>query len=123
MDEITTAQGQEITKDDIGLVQRLIEANPSWNRTRLSKELCLLWNWHAANGQIKDMACRTLLLKLEQRGHITLPGHRSPGRGYRIVFSYPIYFQDLHDSLFYRWWIKVFLALGYSHGDHCFAHL
>ena len=36
-------------------------------------------------GQIKDMACRTLLLKLEQRGHITLPKRRSPGRGSRKV--------------------------------------
>jgi len=47
MDEITAVQGQEITKDDIELVQRLIEANPSQNRTRLSQELCLLWNWRA----------------------------------------------------------------------------
>jgi len=78
MDETTTVQGREITKDDIELVRRLIRANPSWNRTRLSQELCLLWNWRAANGQIKDMACRSLLLKLEQRGHITLPGRRSP---------------------------------------------
>jgi len=80
-----TLQGREITKDNIELVQRLIEANPSQNRTWLSKELCLLWDWRADNGQIKDMACRTLLLKLEQRGHITLPRRRSPGRGCRKV--------------------------------------
>ena len=66
-------QGQEITNEDIELVNRLSWANPSWNRTRLSKELCLLWNWRAANGQIKDMSCRTFLCKLEQRGYITLP--------------------------------------------------
>ena len=81
MDETATIQGREITQDDIELVRRLIEANPCRNRTRLSQELCLLWNWRAANGQVKDMACRTLLLKLEQRGHITLPRRRSPGRG------------------------------------------
>ena len=85
MDETIMVQGREITQDDIELVRRLIEANPSRNRTRLSKELCLLWNWRAANGQIKDMACRTLLSKLEQRGHITLPRRRSPGRGCRKV--------------------------------------
>src|SRR4030065_1320631 len=85
MDETTTVQGREITKDDIELVRRLIEANPPRNRTRLSKELCLLWNWRAANGQSKDMACRTLLSKLELRGHITLPKRRSPGRGCRKV--------------------------------------
>jgi hypothetical protein len=85
MDGTMTLQGREITKDNIELVQRLIEANPSQNRTWLSKKLCLLWDWRAANGQIKDMACRTLLLKLEQRGYITLPRRRSPGRGCRKV--------------------------------------
>jgi len=65
MEETIRVQGREITKGDIELVRRLIEANPSWHRTQLSKELCLLWNWRASNGQIKDMACRTLLLKLE----------------------------------------------------------
>jgi hypothetical protein len=50
MDETTTVQGREITQDDIELVRRLIEANPSWNRTRLSEELCVLWNWRATNG-------------------------------------------------------------------------
>jgi hypothetical protein len=62
MREATRVQGREITKDDIELVRRLIEVYPSWNRTQLSKELCFLWNWRAGNGQIKDMACRTLLL-------------------------------------------------------------
>ncbi len=81
MDETTRVQGREITKDDIELVRRLIEANPPRNRTRLSKDLCLLWNWRASNGQLKDMACRTLLSKLEQRGHIALPKQRTPGRG------------------------------------------
>ena len=85
MDGTMTLQGREITQDDIELVRRLIEADPSRNRTRLSKELCLLWNWRAANGQIKDMACRTLLSKLEQRGHITLPRRQTPGRGCRKV--------------------------------------
>ena len=85
MAETTRVQGREITKDDIELVRWLIEANPLWNRTRLSKNLCLLWDWRASNGQIKDMACRTLLSKLEQRGHITLPTQRTAGRGSRKV--------------------------------------
>ena len=76
-----TLQGREITKDNIELIRRLIEADPSRNRTWLSKELCLLCDWRAANGQIKDMSCRTLLSKLELQGYITLPRRRSPGRG------------------------------------------
>jgi len=85
MDETTTVQGRGITQDDIEVVRRLIEADPSQNRSRISRDLCLLWNWRAASGRIKDMACRTLLLKLEQRGYITLPGRRCPGRGSRKV--------------------------------------
>ncbi len=79
-------QGREITIEDIGLIQQLINANPSWHRTRLSQELCLRWNWRAANGQIKDMACRSLLSKLERCSHITLPAPQTPGGGCRKVF-------------------------------------
>lgn len=80
MEKTTVIQGRETTPDDIELVRQLIAANPVWNRKRLSKELCLLWNWRAANGQIKDMACRSFLLKLEQRNLVTLPA-RQPGGG------------------------------------------
>jgi hypothetical protein len=52
--------------------------HPTWNRTRLSRELCAAWNWRNDQGLPKDMACRTLLLKLEQRGWIVLPPRRNP---------------------------------------------
>jgi hypothetical protein len=51
----------------------LISENPSWHRKQLSIEICQLWNWRTANGQLKDMACRNFLLKLERLGHILLP--------------------------------------------------
>jgi len=66
-------QGREITPKDIEFIREMIKAHPSWGRSRLSKELALLWNWRAANGQLKDMACRTFLLKLERQGYLTLP--------------------------------------------------
>ena len=66
-------QGREVSSKDIEFIREMIKVNPSWGRTRLSKELALLWNWRAANGQLKDMACRTFLLKLERRGYLTLP--------------------------------------------------
>ena len=55
-------QGRETSDKDIVLVREMIKANPSWGRTRLSKELALLWNWRAINGQLKDIACRSFLL-------------------------------------------------------------
>jgi len=66
-------QGREVNHKDIAFVQGMIKANLSWGRTRLSKELSVLWNWRATSGQLKDMACRTFLLKLEERGYITSP--------------------------------------------------
>ena len=66
-------QGRKITAPDIELVRNLIVSNPSWNRTRLSKELCRLWDWRSTRSELKDIACRSLLRKLEQLGHIQLP--------------------------------------------------
>lgn len=64
--------------DDIGLVRHWLATEPTWNRTRLSRELCRRWDWRSGTGQFKDMACRTLLLKLERRGHIRLPARQRP---------------------------------------------
>ena len=63
-------------------VRELIGAHPDWSRYRLSRELCGLWDWRNAVGQPKDMAARTLLAKLAQRGWIELPAcrGRSPNR-------------------------------------------
>ena len=69
-------QGRNTTTEDIELVRNLIADNPDWNRTRLSQELCVLWDWRNHTGQLKDMACRTFLLKLERRGYLILPAKR-----------------------------------------------
>lgn len=73
MNEQMVIQGRTLTDDDLQLIRRLIKDNPCWHRKRLSIELCQYWNWRAANGQLKDMSCRNLLLKLECSGHLTLP--------------------------------------------------
>jgi len=72
-------QGRRITPGDVGRIRDLLAANPSWNRSRLSRDLCARWDWRNAKGRLKDMACRTLLLKLERRGQIQLPP-RQAGR-------------------------------------------
>jgi len=73
MEKTIIIQGREVSSKDIEFIREMIKLNPSWGRTRLSKELALLWNWRAANGQLKDMACRSFLLKLERRGYLRLP--------------------------------------------------
>ena len=71
-------QGRRIGALELAAIQRLLSEHPSWNRTRLSRELCRLWAWHNEVGHAKDMACRTLLLKLEARGLIQLPPRQGP---------------------------------------------
>ena len=66
-------QGRSLSPTDIELIISLIKDNPSWHRTRLSRELCKLWSWYRPDGNLKDMACRTMLLKLERRGFLKLP--------------------------------------------------
>ena len=78
MSETVVMQGREIRAFEMALIRGLISQNAHWGRTRLSQELCRRWSWRAANGQLKDMACRTLLLKLDRAGEIELPAPRRP---------------------------------------------
>jgi hypothetical protein len=73
MDKTFVVQGREITPEDITRIRELIAGNRHWSRWRLSKVLSAEWNWRNANGQLKDMAARSLLVKLNERGLITLP--------------------------------------------------
>ena len=66
----------KITDSHISQIQNLISANPDWNRTRLSKELCVLWDWRSPANQIKDISARNLLRSLDKKGLIDLPAAR-----------------------------------------------
>ena len=81
-------QGREVSGSDVALIRHLLDENPDWCRSRLSIELCTRWAWRNAQGRLKDMAARTLLLKLERTGTINLPPRRSNppnGRRNRVV--------------------------------------
>lgn len=84
MAEVMILQGREVTDVDIELIRDLIAAHPERGRTPLSVDLCCRWNWRNAQGRLKDMACRTLLLKLERAGRIRLPLRQGPSsNGFR----------------------------------------
>jgi hypothetical protein len=70
-------QGRSIRPEDIALIRDWLQAHPDSNRTRLSRDLCAVWNWRNGAGRLKDMACRSLLLKLEAQGDIRLPPRRT----------------------------------------------
>ena len=84
MEIIIANKERRITSKDIDYIRQLIRENPTWNRTGLSRKLCKSWQWYSGNGQTRDIACRTMLLKLEQQGHIVLPPPiRSPNNHLR----------------------------------------
>lgn len=72
-------QGRRLNSADIDFIRGLLGQNPDWTRRRLSRELCEIWDWRNEQGLLKDMAARSLLLKLEGRGYIRLPAPKVLG--------------------------------------------
>ena len=83
-------QGRPVNGADLGLIRGLLDDHPAWGRSRLSEELCRRWDWRTAQGRLKDMAARTLLLKLERAGHIRLPTRRGPSPNGRRNRGLPV---------------------------------
>jgi len=91
--DILTSMGSTrpaMTPEKIDEIKKLIEENPGWHRTRLSQELCRLWDWKGENGQIKDVSCRDVLRALDAEGKIKLPkrlknGHPKGGGADQVV--------------------------------------
>lgn len=73
MSVILKYRGREVSDEDVVCIRQLIADHPTLSRRALSKELCLAWNWRQANGALRDMVCRGLMLALHRAGHIELP--------------------------------------------------
>jgi len=69
-------QGRGLGEPDLQQIRQWLGEHPDWSRWRLSRELATHWHWRNGAGQLKDMAARTLLVKLHQRGLIELPPRR-----------------------------------------------
>lgn len=84
MEASRKVQGRTVTDKDIKTIQSIIASNPNWHRTRISQELCHLWNWKNDTGKLKDIAARALLRKLDKENLIELPAPvRSANNAYR----------------------------------------
>ena len=66
-------RGRVITPEDIAFIRGLIAENPAASRRRLSEKLCEAWQWKQANGALRAMVCRGLLLMLHRVCEIELP--------------------------------------------------
>ena len=73
MEQKLIFRGRPVTSQDLNLIRSLVDQYQQQGQTFISKELCRIWNWHQPNGALKDMACRELLRRLEQKGLLRLP--------------------------------------------------
>jgi hypothetical protein len=69
-------RGRNITGSEILFLRQFIADHPELSRYALSRKLCELWQWKQANGALRDMVCRGLLLVLDRAGEIQLPAVR-----------------------------------------------
>lgn len=74
-------RGQEIGSEQIAFLREFIREHRTSSRWKLSRQLCEALGWKQANGALRDMVCRGLLLMLERAGQIELPPVRRRIRG------------------------------------------
>src|ERR1700733_2578102 len=77
-------RSRDITSEEILFIWKLIRDHPELSRWKLSRQLCEAWQWKQANGALRDMVCRGLLLTLDRAGEIELPPVRRAVRN-RLV--------------------------------------
>ena len=87
-------RGRVVTTDDVTSIRQLIAENPGASRRRLSEKLCEVWQWKQANGALRDMVCRGLLLMLQRQeaGAMIHPHPKQPrgGRGDTALCQIPM---------------------------------
>jgi len=76
VDWVLRYRGKNISLAEVEFIRELIATHPTLSRRRLSEQLCLAWDWRQANGQLRSMVCRGLMLQLHRRGLIELPAPR-----------------------------------------------
>jgi hypothetical protein len=65
--------GRDFTSKELERIRFLIKQKPEFNRTRLSVEVCQMFQWLKPDGKVKDMSCRVAMLRMEKDGLIQLP--------------------------------------------------
>jgi len=76
MEVVLKYRGRVVTAADVAFIDRLIREHGKSSRRALSQLLCEAWQWRQANGTLRDMVCRGLMLALDRAGHISLPAVR-----------------------------------------------
>ena len=90
MDQPLSYRHRVITDADLVFIRKLIADHPDSSRRNLSERLCEAWNWVQANGALRSMVCRGLMLMLHRQGLIELPPVRRVIRNPFLERSTPV---------------------------------
>jgi hypothetical protein len=66
-------RGRTVSEAEIAFLRQFIADHPELSRCGLSRQVCEVWEWKQANGALREMVCRGLMLALERAGQIELP--------------------------------------------------
>lgn len=81
-------RGRIFTLDELQLIRNIVESMQKTSRSAISRQVCRCLGWYCCNGQLKDAACRYVLLQLHQNGLICLPApKRNPFESTKIDFT------------------------------------
>lgn len=69
--------GRTFTDDDLRVVRTIVALPSRPNRSAIARETCRLLDWRRPDGRLKEMSCRVALLRLMERGLISLPPPQS----------------------------------------------
>lgn len=69
-------EGRVFTQEDVAVISRIVAANSASTRAALSRIVCDELNWAHADGRIKETRCRVAMLRMHEKGLISLPEAR-----------------------------------------------
>lgn len=79
--------GRDFNTEDIDQIRTLIREDPARTRADLSRLTCQILGWHKPNAGLKDMACRVVMLRMQEDGLIQLPPPRGPKPHCKIALT------------------------------------
>ena len=68
--------GRVFGREELALIQEVVETCAGISRTELSHTVCELLEWRRPNGRLKSRECLSFLERLENQGYLTLPESR-----------------------------------------------
>ncbi len=66
-------RNRELREGDLEFIRGVLARDGALSRREISRNICRAWDWRQPNGGWSEYACRDLLLRLEEWGHVKLP--------------------------------------------------